>query len=106
MLVTKVTETVTPVFPVIDAHDDLGAYRDVNRCLEEMDAAGVRLVVNLDGGENLEEIRARLEDWDNGHPGRFLTFAVIDWSGLDELGWSKRESRTSSFRLSRWARSG
>jgi len=93
MLVTKVTEAPKPAFPVIDAHNHLGGYRDVNRCLQEMDAAGVRVVVNLDGGSNLDEIKKSLDRWDNAHPGRFLTFALIDWRGLDEPGWGEREAK-------------
>jgi len=93
MLVTKVTEITKPAFPVIDAHNHLGGYRDVNKCLEEMDAAGVRVVVNLDGGRTLDAIKKSLDKWDNAHPGRFLTFALIDWNGLDEPGWSEREAK-------------
>jgi predicted TIM-barrel fold metal-dependent hydrolase len=56
-----------------------------------MDAAGVRTVVNLDGGwdERLQETLAAL---DEAHPGRFLTFALIDLGGFDEEGWSERET--------------
>lgn len=93
MLVTKVTEITKPAFPVIDAHNHLGGYRDVSRCLEEMDAAGVRVVVNLDGGRNLDAVKASLEKWDNAHPGRFLTFALLDWNGIDDPGWSEREAK-------------
>jgi len=93
MLVTKVTEITKPAFPVIDAHNHLGGYRDVNKCLEEMNAAGVRVVVNLDGGRTLDAIKKSLGKWDNAHPGRFLTFALIDWRGIDEPGWSEREAK-------------
>ena len=57
-----------------------------------MDAAGVRTVVNLDGGwdERLDETLAAL---DEAHPGRFLTFALIDFDGIDEPGWSDREAK-------------
>ena len=59
--------------------------------LEEMDAAGVRTAVNLDGGwgQRLKETLAAL---DEAHPGRFLTYALIDFSGIDEPGWSDREA--------------
>ena len=63
----------------------------VRHYLEEMDAAGVRTVVNLDGGwgQRLKETLAAL---DEAHPGRFLTYALIDFSGIDEPGWSDREA--------------
>lgn len=56
-----------------------------------MDAAGVRTVVNLDGmwGDRLKETLAAL---DEAHPGRFLTFAQINFDGLDDEGWSRREA--------------
>jgi predicted TIM-barrel fold metal-dependent hydrolase len=97
MLVTKATEVATPAFPVIDVHNHLGGGRAaltperVRHYLEEMDAAGVRTVVNLDGGwgERLKETLAAL---DQAHPGRFLTYALIDFSGIDDPGWSAREA--------------
>ena len=58
--------------------------------LAEMDATGVQTVVNLDGGwdERLEET---LDALDQAHPGRFLTFALINFEGIDEPGWTDRE---------------
>ena len=97
MLITKATDVARPAFPVIDVHNHLGGGKAtltperVKRYLEEMDAAGVRTAVNLDGGwgERLKETLAALDD---AHPGRFLTYALIDFSGIDEPGWSDRES--------------
>jgi predicted TIM-barrel fold metal-dependent hydrolase len=97
MLITKATNVATPAFPVIDVHNHLGGGKAtltperVSRYLAEMDAAGVRAAVNLDGGwgERLKETLAAL---DEAHPGRFLTYALIDFSGIDEPGWSDRES--------------
>jgi len=97
MLVTKATEVSKPAFPVVDVHNHLGGGKAtltparVKRYLAEMDAAGVRTAVNLDGGwgQRLKETIAVL---DIAHPGRFLTYALIDFSGLDESGWSDREA--------------
>src|ERR1700687_1796411 len=56
MMVTKVTVVEKPLFPVVDMHNHLGGGKDrltaevVKRYLTEMDEAGVRTVVNLDGG--------------------------------------------------------
>ena len=65
-----------------------------------MDEAGVRTVVNLDGGwdEKLKETVAAL---DEAHPGRFLTFALIDLRGFDQDGWSQRENRAAAQELCR-----
>jgi predicted TIM-barrel fold metal-dependent hydrolase len=97
MLIAKATDIARPAFPVIDVHNHLGGgmatltSERVARYLAEMDAAGVRAVVNLDGGwgERLKETIAAL---DHAHPGRFLTYALIDFSGIDDAGWSSRES--------------
>ena len=97
MLVTKTTNVDKPMFPVIDDHNHLGTGKAlltparVKHYLEEMDAAGVRTVVNLDGmwGDRLKETLAAL---DEAHPGRFLTFAQINFDGLDDEDWSRREA--------------
>jgi predicted TIM-barrel fold metal-dependent hydrolase len=46
--------------------------------------------VNLDGGfgDRLKETLAAL---DEAHPDRFLTFALIDFSGIDDENWTQRE---------------
>jgi predicted TIM-barrel fold metal-dependent hydrolase len=96
MLVTKVTEVPKPAFPAIDVHNHLGGGAEfltaerVEGYVRAMDDAGVETVVNLDGGwgQRLQETLAAL---DNAHPGRFLTFALLDFSGIDEAGWTDRE---------------
>jgi predicted TIM-barrel fold metal-dependent hydrolase len=97
MLVTKTSIVETPRFPVIDIHNHLGGGREfltkerVERYLAEMDAAGVRTVINLDGGwdERLTETIAAL---DQGYAGRFLTFALVNFDGIDDENWSEREA--------------
>lgn len=97
MMVTKATEVPRPAFPLIDVHNHLGGGKAfltparVAHYLAEMDAAGVRAVVDLDGGwgTQLEETLAAL---DLAHPGRFLTYALINFEGIDEPGWSDRET--------------
>ncbi|MEX0936818.1 MAG: amidohydrolase family protein [Pirellulales bacterium] len=97
MMVTKVTEVDKPKFPAIDVHNHLGGGRQtltaerVAGYLEEMNAAGVETVVNLDGGwgPRLQETLAAL---DQRHPGRFLTFALLNFDGIDDDGWSQREA--------------
>lgn len=97
MMKTKVTRVNKPRYPVIDVHNHLGGgaktltKERVRRYLAEMDEAGVRVVVNLDGGwdTRLTETVAAL---DKTHPDRFLTFALIDLRGFEEEGWSERET--------------
>jgi predicted TIM-barrel fold metal-dependent hydrolase len=98
MMVTKTTVVEKPRYPVVDIHNHLGFGKKrltsdaVRRYLDEMNAAGVRTVVNLDGmwGERLTETLAAL---DQAHPGRFLTFAQISFDGLDDEDWGRREAK-------------
>ena len=98
MLVTKVTNVDKPMFPVIDDHNHLGTGKAfltperVAHYLAEMDAAGVQTVVDLDGmwGQDLKET---LDALDNAHPGRFLTYAQINFDGIDDADWSSREAK-------------
>jgi predicted TIM-barrel fold metal-dependent hydrolase len=97
MLKTKVTHVNKPRFPVIDVHNHLGGGARtltparVERYLRAMDDAGVRTVVNLDGGwdDRLKETLAALDD---AHPGRFLTFALVNFNEFEEPGWTERET--------------
>jgi predicted TIM-barrel fold metal-dependent hydrolase len=96
MMVTKTTVVEKPAFPVIDVHNHLGDGKDfltperVSNYLKEMNEAGVRLVVNLDGNRQ-GRIKETLAALDETHPGRFLTFALLDFEGIDEDGWTDRE---------------
>ena len=98
MMATKTTLVDRPKYPVVDVHNHLGGGKDrlipavVARYLAEMDAAGVQTVVNLDGNwdDRLKETIAAL---DEAHPGRFLTFALVDFGGIDDAGWSDREAK-------------
>ena len=96
MLIVKETKVDKPKFPAIDMHNHLGGGKQfltaerVGRYLEEMNEAGVRTVVNLDGGwgDTLKETLAAL---DERHPDRFMTFTLVNFDGLDDDGWSDRE---------------
>ncbi len=88
MLVTEYHLPPKPKFPAIDVHNHLGyaggrRMMDPALCIKEMDAAGVAQVVNLDGmwGEMLKATIARFE---KAYPGRFLTYARVDWSKIDD----------------------
>jgi predicted TIM-barrel fold metal-dependent hydrolase len=52
----------------------------MSRLLETMDACNVAAIVNLDGMWD-EELKANLDRYDRAHPGRFATFAQVDWRG-------------------------
>lgn len=98
MMVTKTTIVEKPRYPVVDIHNHLGGGKDrltpatVKRYLTEMAEAGVRTVINLDGGygDRLKETLAAL---DEAHPGRFVTFALINFADLDAEDWGQREAK-------------
>jgi predicted TIM-barrel fold metal-dependent hydrolase len=98
MMVTKTTIVEKPMFPVIDIHNHLGGGKQhltserVERYLTELNEAGVRTVVNLDGGWG-DRLRETLDALDRAHPGRFLTFALINFEGLDDADWGQREAK-------------
>jgi predicted TIM-barrel fold metal-dependent hydrolase len=98
MLKTKQSVVNKPAYGVIDVHNHLGGGKDrltaerVKGYLAEMDAAGVRTVVNLDGGSG-QRLRETLAALDEAHPGRFLTFALLDFRGIDDDDWGRREAR-------------
>lgn len=106
MLRTKETLVEKPAFAVFDVHNHLGGGKGtltaerVKRYLAEMDAAGVRTVVNLDGGWG-ERLTQTLAALDEAHPGRFLTFALLNYDGIDDEDWGRREAKwlEESFRV-------
>lgn len=106
MMVGPTTELQRPKFPAIDVHNHLGGGKRtltpdrVAGYLREMNEAGVRTVVNLDGGWGAQ-LTETLDALDNSHPDRFLTFALINFDGIDDADWSDRETRRleESFRV-------
>jgi predicted TIM-barrel fold metal-dependent hydrolase len=98
MMVTKTTVVEKPRFPVIDVHNHLGGGKArltpqvVKNYLTEMNEAGVRTVVNLDGGWG-DRLKETLTALDEAHPGRFLTFALVNFEGIDDADWGQREAR-------------
>ena len=96
MLVSRTTSVPKAKFTVIDIHNHLGGGKAlltperVGHYLAEMDATGVQTVVNLDGGWD-ERLNETLSALDNAHPGRFLTYALINFDGIEESEWTDRE---------------
>ncbi|MHC4532389.1 MAG: amidohydrolase family protein [Planctomycetota bacterium] len=98
MLKTKESVVEKPAYPVFDVHNHLGGGRErltadrIRGYLAEMDAAGVHRVVNLDGGWG-EQLKETLSALDEAYPGRFLTFALLNFAGIDDKNWGRREAR-------------
>lgn len=96
MLTTTATTGTDPAAPIVDVHNHLGrrltgVWRapDPAALIETMDQAGVATIVNLDG-EWTDELEANLDRYDRPYPGRFVTFARVDWSDTSTPGWGDR----------------
>ncbi len=81
-------------FPAIDVHNHLGQASgrrvlDPAELIKVMDATGVAQVVNLDGGWG-DALKATIEKYEKAYPGRFLTYARVDWSRIEEPGFGER----------------
>ena len=75
-----------PRFPVIDAHNHLGAAfggdwagRTAGELREALDASGVERIVDLDGGWG-DALLAELERWQAPLPGRVAVFAGLEYA--------------------------
>ena len=85
------TQIDKPMFPVIDAHNHLGetfgggwCRKPVAELLEVMDTAGVRQLVDLDGGWGETILYERLEKYKSIAPERFYFFGGVDWNAWPE----------------------
>ncbi len=92
-LATKTTLVNKPRFPVIDAHNHLaepfgGGWdkKPVSELLDLLDAAGVTLYVDLDGGWGEEILRRHLEYFKAASPERFHIFGGVNWNHWKEMG--------------------
>jgi predicted TIM-barrel fold metal-dependent hydrolase len=98
-------------FPAVDAHNHLGrwltegdwAAPDVGELLSVMDASNVDAIVNLDGMWG-DELEANLERYDRAYPGRFVTFAHLDWRETAEPGFGERMASSLRDSVARGAR--
>ncbi len=92
-LITKTTPIEHPRFPVIDAHNHLGPEfgggwdrRPVAELLAAMDAAHVRVLVDLDGGWGEPILHRHLDLFKAAAPDRFRIFGGVDWAAWPAHG--------------------
>ncbi len=92
-LVTKATPVPAPRFPVVDAHNHLaepfgGGWdkRPLSQLLDALDAAQVRVYVDLDGGWGEDILHRHLDIFKAAAPERFRVFAGVNWSAWPEQG--------------------
>ncbi len=80
--------------PFIDAHShhrNLTPER-VDSVVAAMDRLNMVALVNLSGGSG-EALAERVRATSGAYPGRFVTFANLDFQGIDEPGWGERAAR-------------
>ncbi len=92
-LVSKSTNILGPRFPVVDAHNHLGAEfgggwtdRPLRELIDCLDQAGVSLYVDLDGGWGEDVLKAHLEKFKTAYPERFQVFGGVNWEMWKSLG--------------------
>lgn len=87
MLKVEAHEGIRAKFPAIDFHNHI-ENDDPERLIKVMDASNVAMVINFTGGfgETLKEQVAKVA----AHPDRFLVFANIDWSRIDEPDFGRK----------------
>lgn len=78
-------------FPFVDVHGHQGGLRtdeQVATLVRQMDSLNMRAMVNLSGGSG--DRLASLVRLTAKYPGRFVTFANVDFSGVGTPGWTER----------------
>jgi hypothetical protein len=81
---------IAPKFPAIDAHTHIGA-DGVKAAVDMMDAVGVKAMVNLTGGTVLN-FKKGVEAFLGKHRKRFAMCVMLDYKGIDEKGWSRKQA--------------
>ncbi len=109
-LSARKTQIDRPCFPVIDAHNHLGnsfgpgwVDQPVGALLDVMDAAGVDLIIDLDGGWGEEILERHLDHFKAAAPERFKHYGGVDWEKWPEYGdsfgeWVAARLRTQAAR--------
>jgi predicted TIM-barrel fold metal-dependent hydrolase len=103
-LVTAEHIVESPKFAAVDAHNHHGfrasafgqdgpdawmrGYEDADQLVRILDQCGIKTAANLTAcwGDNLKRL---LDRYEGKHPGRFYTFAGVDWSRADAPGFGE-----------------
>ena len=79
-------------YPVVDIHSHTGPTpQTIERLISEMDAMGVRTLVNLSGGTDPNEIKRKVDyNRSTKYADRFAVFANVNWEGAGAPGWAEK----------------
>ncbi len=81
---------IGPKFSAIDAHTHIQA-DGAQVALDTMDSVGLSAMVNLTGGTVLDYAEG-ISALADKHPDRFAVCVMLDYAGLDEAGWGRRQA--------------
>ncbi len=84
-------------FPFIDVHSHhwrSGGYSEgrLDSLVMDMDAMNMAVAVNLSGGRGAD-LKAAVDNMKGKYPNRFVVFANVDFSGIDDDDWTERTVR-------------
>lgn len=85
-------------FPFIDIHNHYGNMNsaDLGERVRYMDQLNMKVMVNLSGRGfrgSAEHLSASMDNIRKNYPGRFALFTNVDFSNIDEPGWTERTVR-------------
>ncbi len=89
-LVVPGEEITSAKYPFIDIHSHLWrmATMDLEQTVREMDSLNLKVLVNLSGRSG-EQLLAMKEAARKTAPDRFIIFANVDFSGMDDPNWTE-----------------
>lgn len=91
-LVVKETEVLKPKYYVIDIHNHLRRLENLKEYLEQMDLAGVKKVVSLDGLSRDNFYKEHLRAVEKVSPERMVVFFSPDFSRIEEPDFGRKEA--------------
>lgn len=95
MLVVPATPVLRAKYPFVDVHGHQNLTMPDERLaqlVQQMDNIGLRTMVNLSGGWG-ERLAAQVRNANAKYPGRFVVFANVDWSRVNEPGFAESAAR-------------
>jgi predicted TIM-barrel fold metal-dependent hydrolase len=88
-LVQKQSTLDKPKYPVIDVHTHFSSDLNPTVLIEKMDELGIKAIINLSGGYG-EELDRMLEKFSRYDPRRLIIFCNLDFSEIDDSGFSEQ----------------
>ena len=81
-------------YPFIDVHNHqrISSQEQVDRLVKDMDGINLQIMVNLSGGYG-ERLKQNVRALKSRYPNRFVVFANLDFSGIDDPGYGQRAAR-------------